>query len=513
MNKLKSLGPHVLLIATSCLLILGTLDNGQDWGGDFAAYIMQAKSLYEGQPGAFVDANRFTIEQTTHTLAPVAYPWGYPAMLAPVYAAFGQDINALKSVCVVCYLALLIFIAVAFRKTHPGVWLLGFVGLFALNPTLIAFLNNINSDVPFLLVSTLCVLLIGRSALHGQRFISPVVDGIGLGLLIAFACAIRTNGILLLATLLISQVLSRCITTDPPSQRLPKPGAWVQALPYVAFFAAMLVLRAVLPSGESSHMDYLRLITPGGIKYHVTYYGFLPKDFYAGVPYPFVLYLLTLPLALLGVARRYRRDYYIVVYLVLTYLLYVIWPVTQGLRFLFPIFPFYLSFVVSGLQALQDYLGVNGGRLRRALPVLPVLFVLVCFSIQSTGNARDNLARDRHTLAGPYTEPAQEMFAFVRASTDPDSVLIFFKPRVLRMMTGRKAYSARSLDESNLADYVVLAAEDNKWQVHPDQAARYLALGRIEKVYANSGFNIYRILPAAAGAESRANDPATVTSH
>ncbi len=513
MKSFKTLLPHYILIIAAGLLILCTLDNGQDWGGDFASYILQAKGLVEANPSQFVEANRFTIEQTTHTLAPVAYPWGYPAMLAPVYAAFGQDIVALKSVCVVCYLAMLIFIAVAFRKNHPGVWLLCLVGLFAVNPTLILFLNKINSDIPFMLVSTLCVLLIGRFAVHRRRFTSPVVDGIGLGLLIAFAFSIRTNGILLLATLLFTQIFSLCYTPNSQASDTRKQSLWLHTLPYIAFFAAMLLIEALLPSGESSHMDYLRLITPGGIKYHVTYYGFLPKDFYAGVPYPFAIYLLTLPLAIFGIARRYKRDYYIVVYLVLTYLLYVTWPVTQALRFLFPILPFYLSFVLSGLQALQDYLGSNGGRLRRALPVLPVLFVLACFSIQSAGNARDNLARDRHTLVGPYTEPAQEMFAFVRASTDPDSVLIFFKPRVLRMMTGRKAYSANNLDESNLADYVILAAEDNKWQVHPDQAARYLAHGRIAKVYSNSGFDIYRILPATAGAESHANDPATVTPH
>ena len=93
MNTLKSFVPYALL-ASACLLAIGTLNNGQDWGGDFSSYIMQAESLAEGSPKAFIETNQFSMEHSSRHIAPVAYPWGYPAMLAPVYAVAGQDMLA-----------------------------------------------------------------------------------------------------------------------------------------------------------------------------------------------------------------------------------------------------------------------------------------------------------------------------------------------------------------------------------------------------------------------------------
>ena len=495
MKKLQPLWPHALLIGFSGILIIGMLNTGHDWGGDFSSYIMQAKALVEGEPGKFVDENRFTIVHTTRAIAPVAYPWGYPAMLAPIYAGFGENYIALKSVAVACYLLLLIVIAVGFRKNHSGVWLLGLVGLFAVSPTLLAFLNRINSDIPFMFISTLGVFMIGRFVVQRRYFVSPVWDGIGLGLLIATASSIRSNGILLLVTLLLSQVVAwRMNRTSDGQPESRKPGSLLHALPYLAFFVVMLLLRATLPGGEESHLDYLKQITPGGIKYHLTYYGFLPTDFYEGIPYAFPVYLLTLPLAFLGIARRLREDFYIVIYLVLTYILYVLWPITQPIRFLFPILPFYLSFVLTGLEVLRGNTDYTRNRLRPAVCFLPVLFVFICFSWQSIGLAQNNLNRGRATVIGPHTQPSEEMFDFIRTYTEADSAVIFYKPRVMWMFTGRKAYSTRDLDNLSAADYMVLLAEKQKRQYQPDQVAQLIDQGLIEQVYENSGFRVYRLV-------------------
>ena len=61
-----------LLICVSAVLMLGNLTQGHNWGGDFAAYIMQAKSLTELDPAAFVESNRFTVEQSSHPRGPIA---------------------------------------------------------------------------------------------------------------------------------------------------------------------------------------------------------------------------------------------------------------------------------------------------------------------------------------------------------------------------------------------------------------------------------------------------------
>ena len=494
MKKLNPIWPHALLILISGLLILGLIDHGQDWGGDFAAYIMQTKSLVEGNPSEFIEANRFTIEHTTYAFAPVAYPWGYPAMLAPIYAGFGQNIVALKSVGIACYMTLLIFIAVAFRKMHPALWLTMLVGFFAVNPTLLLFLNKVNSDIPFMLVSTISVFLIGRVAVFRKPLVSPLIDGLCLGLLIALACTIRTNGVLLLASLLVTQIVSSLIPAlDSQKSQPAKQPRGMLILPYLAFFSTMILVRLSLPDGESSHMDVLRQISPGNIYYNITYYTLLPRHVYDGAPYPQLIYLLTLPLAALGVARRFRRDYYILIYLVLTYILYVLWPITQGVRFLFPILPFYLSFVVTGLEVSQGNASSPCAKPRRTLCILPALYVIVCLSVQSISIAQENLNRGRNTLDGPYTDAAIQLFDFIKTSTEPNDILVFFKPRVLRLYTGRKTFSARNTDSQGPADYLIVKTGEMKNQVQPEGIAKLTEQGRATRVFQNSDFEVYRL--------------------
>ncbi len=508
MNKLKSVVPHAL-IAAAGLLIVCTLNTGHDWGGDFSSYIMQAESLVEGSPKQFVEANQFTIEHSTRHIGPVAYPWGYPAMLAPVYAGYGQNMLALKSVGAVCFLLFLAVLWAGFRKRHPGVWLWCLVGLFALNPTLLVYLNRIQSDVPFLLFSTLCVVLIGQFVIERRRFISPGLDGILLGVLIAVACTIRNNGVVLIATLVVTQAVvfvsqfkPRRVCNDlasspakglDPTETPTRHSLWVSALPYVSFFVVILASRVLLPSGESEQLDVLKDISLGTLWYHLFYYGNMPAEFYAGVPLPYLVYLASLPLVIVGVFRRRRSDHHMAVFVVLTFGLYMVYPPLAGFRFLFPIMPFYISFMLSGLEALQG--GAAGGRsvLRRVLCILPVAIILVCFAVLSISNARDNLNRSRATLEGPYTESSSALFSFIKQETEPDSTLVFFKPRVLRMNTGRRSFTTLDLDPLRRGDYLVMYLRDTNKQLSLEDADRLAEQGNSELIFTNNDFRVYRL--------------------
>src|SRR5215472_2110180 len=168
--------PALLIISISALLLWSGLKNGHDWGDDFSAYIMQAKSIAEGKPSEFIDANHYTIEEQPAFIGPVAYPWGFPVLLAPFYALFGLNMIALKSVGVVCFLLFLFLLWSGFRNYHSDFWRLVLLCVFAINPTLLRFMDNILSDIPFLLASTFSILLIGRLVIERRRLISPACD-------------------------------------------------------------------------------------------------------------------------------------------------------------------------------------------------------------------------------------------------------------------------------------------------------------------------------------------------
>ena len=101
-----------VILGLSAVLGLLLLTKGQDWGDDFAAYIMQAQSIVKGNEQSFIERNAFTINSTDFILGPVAYPWGYPLILASVYAVTGLNLIALKLPVLVFFIA---FLFVLFR--------------------------------------------------------------------------------------------------------------------------------------------------------------------------------------------------------------------------------------------------------------------------------------------------------------------------------------------------------------------------------------------------------------
>src|SRR5437867_7733666 len=147
---------RLLLIVIIISLILGasTLTRGHDWGDDFASYIMQAGSILSGRTREFVEHNSFTIFESSSQTGPVAYPWGYPLILSPIYAIKGINPLALKSPGLCFYAGFLVclYFLVNSRLTRAESLLV--VSLFAFNPLLIQFLDQILSDIPFLFLST-----------------------------------------------------------------------------------------------------------------------------------------------------------------------------------------------------------------------------------------------------------------------------------------------------------------------------------------------------------------------
>src|SRR5215207_4284321 len=147
------------IIIVSVFLGAATLTRGHDWGDDFASYIMQAGSILNNSTRDFVERNSFTIFESSNQIGPVAYPWGYPLILSPVYAVKGISPLALKLPGLFFYAGFLICLYLLMNNRLTRTESLLIVSLFAFNPLLIQFLDQILSDIPFLFFSTLALLL------------------------------------------------------------------------------------------------------------------------------------------------------------------------------------------------------------------------------------------------------------------------------------------------------------------------------------------------------------------
>jgi hypothetical protein len=201
----------------------------------------------------------------------------------------------------------------------------------------------------------------------------------------------------------------------------------------------------------------------------------------------------------------------VIAYITLTYLLYTLYPFDQGLRYLFPILPFYFSFVLSSLEKYAEAGGAGPERwARRVICVLPVVLVLLYLGNASTVNALDNLAHGRGNRFGPFTETSTSMFSYIRENTAEDSVIIFFKPRAMRMMTGRRSLMITRVGELSRGDYVGVyrpgEESDDLDQISPGSVRCLTETGALRPVYANRDFVVYRRTEAREHAVHPDND-------
>src|SRR4030067_1645665 len=126
------------LILLSTALAFSLLTKDHEWGDDWASYLMQAVSITEGQTGEFIQRNTFTMRESTHFIGPDAYPWGFPALLAPFTLACGPlNVFCLKFVNLIFFaLFLWVFYALLARRLPPLESAL-LLAVFAFSPLLL----------------------------------------------------------------------------------------------------------------------------------------------------------------------------------------------------------------------------------------------------------------------------------------------------------------------------------------------------------------------------------------
>ena len=501
------------IVLSTLIICLCTLNYAHNWGGDFSVYIMQARSISQFSTGEFIENNRVTIEQSSTRIGPVAYPWGFPVMLAPIYATFGLHLFALKIIGILSYLGFLVVIWYGFERFHSLLWRSAYVLFFAVNPTLIGFVNHILSDIPFLCVSTLAVCLIGQIIVEQRVFWSRVKDRVLLGIIIACAFFIRTNGILLFGVLCWSQLVVMCSFIW---SRHKQGMAWKEAtvgscvkdsenphkrllpfVPYISLGCFVLFWKLILPEGGTSHLEHLERVNAESIKGNSIYYKDLLACFFAGIPDygvhkgQWIAYIITLPFVVIGLTRHIRIAHHMLIYILLTYALFILWPHKQGLRFLFPVLPFYILFFISGVSVFARGRQVWAQTLTTLVCVLPISFALFHFGARSIHQAEIQLQTSNRVKHGPFADYSLEMFDFIQKQTTMEETIVFFKPRVMRLMTNRNAVRIDNVNNLLVADYVCFF--NNLHPFHIKQMQVLEQQQRAEIKFSNKHYVVYKL--------------------
>jgi hypothetical protein len=479
------------IILLSTLLAYSLLNLDHEWGDDWASYVMQAVAITKGDTQEFIQRNTFTMRESTHFIGPDAYPWGFPALLAPFTLACGPlNVFCLKSINLIFYaLFLLAFYLLLARRLPPFESAL-LLAVFAFSPLLLQFDNQLTSDIAFLFFSTLGLLLIE----HVERVTNSLYK-ILLGLALFFAFFVRTNGILLVPTLFLAQAFTYLQASPrifPNWKRL----LTNDLIPYY-FFGLLTALNLMLfPAGEGSHIEHLSKISLASIADNLSAYFALPAYLFNDLPQANIIYGFLLPFFFGGIVLNFKRDFHLIAYLVLSYALFIVWPDQQGIRFLFPLLPLLIYFAYRGMEATSFALTERHPRLGQWLTRAFWLFIAASFAWTSLGLARDNLAQGRGPYGNVFDPLSIEMFDFVKSDTPADSIIAFYKPRALRLFTDRDSLLVDKCEALPMADYIVLRkSRGDVDQVSPDKVESCNTSVLVEQVFENKKFAVYQVSP------------------
>lgn len=475
--------PFLIIIIISFLLGAAILDRGHDWGDDFASYIMQAKSIWTGTTQQFVDHNRFTIEESSIIIGPIAYPWGYPLILAPAYAIKGLKPLALKLPGLFLFMGFLVCLYLLVKDRLKRNEDLLLVSLFAFNPLLIDFLNQILSDIPFLFFSTLSLWLMLRK----DRY--KTFNSLMLGAVIAYAFFIRTQGILLLASYGVVELFYLW------KNRADKEGVKqiTRSMLFVCSSFALLWLAYALafPGGGESYFNQYRDFKIGQIRKHTIEYFQMFSEFFGNANIWKYLYYGLFVFFLIGLWNRRKEEMIFIVFFVVWMLLLITWPAMQGPRFIFPLLPIFLYFTFQGINAFIGKIPEKNQAWGQRIFAVFWIVIIGIFLFQSSAEAYENLRRDRKAF-NAFDQRSLDMYEFVRENTSPDSIIVFFKPRAMLMFTDRDSYMALTCGELTRGDYVVINKIAENSQV-PEQEVDECGIS-IRAVFENKRFLVYKIL-------------------
>ena len=101
--------------------------------------------------------------------------------------------------------------------------------------------------------------------------------------------------------------------------------------------------------------------------------------------------------------------------------------------------------------------------------------------------------RDGGEINGPFDPYSIETYDFIKNNTPPDSVIVFFKPRAMHLMTDRDALALTECDRMLEGDYLALSKKvGENLQIPPERIDECKL--PLDMVFQNRRFIVYRVM-------------------
>jgi hypothetical protein len=400
------------------------------------------------------------MEHSEILFGPYLYPCGFPLILSVVYFFAGMNFVIMKWVCALFFIASLPLIYRIFKNSfNEKKYAFVIVICIALHWYFLTFTDNVLSDLPFFFFSLFSLFLMERSR--------TVVKQILLGVVIFYAYLIRDIGIVLIPTLFVFQVQQLI------REKLSLKKMFLQySIPYIIFIFLFILNTWLLPQGGANH--YSMVSDLSFTSRFFVYYTELLSSYLFDCIIPGYLWIPILLLIIAGMYYQGRKSLHILFYVLSVYVICILWPSKQGIRFLFPIIPFILYFMIRGVLMLSTAIKF------KYLNILIFVFAaLIVF--QSQKRVIRFSREDTNTV---QTSEMQELYDSVISNTNENDKIVFENPRVLRLFTDRNSFFSTNNDTIRAyADYVVMKRDepaDLPWLKGISDTKKY-SLYKVEK--------------------------------
>jgi len=479
----STINKHLRIWAPIMLVLGAVIIHGfsfhlyHNWGPDYAKYIVQAKAIVHG----FDYLDMYNIDYLL--------PWGFPALLSPMIAVFGFKLPIMKLFVTSFFIFSLPVIYLLFKSKLDFFSNMLLLVMFTLSPWVMSFKNNILADFPYLLFLLFSILLIQICIVDRRILVNRYFDLILLGLSIFLAIFIRTQGLVLIPTLIICQLIAYKVVKENPL----KYQFVAELIPYLIIVFFLLMVQIIFPKNQSGYLSLLvDNLAFRKILSNIKYYTLLPTDFFGFWKTSAVFYGMTIPLFIIGLLTRIRENYHYILYSAFPLGLLYVWPYQQGLRLIFSVMVFFMFFVFCGLEVVNQSIKLNVPAFVKMFKPVYVFGIVVIFFF----GYRDKAAYDwlgHFTIDGPYTSEAIEMFQFIREQTKEDEIVMFKSPPVMTLYTDRRAIDLvkdiQSLPEYTM-DYYVHSVDPSS----EDVEEKSFGLGEnFSLIFKNELFYVYQV--------------------
>ena len=489
-------------VAIGAVLAVLLHRTGHTQGDDFALYLRQARSLFDGDIGQVVSDNRFAVLNSDSGFSPIAYPWVWPLLLSPFVHAWGLDYDRLKLVEVATFCLWLVLLHGIVRRRIGWAPAIAIVAVFATSPLYLAHTDQLLTEFPHLAAVALVIWWYDRIRRDATLLTASNGRLIALGMLIVVAFNVRRESVVLLGVVGV-MVLYDIVVAGRANGDSVVVGAtdviraaWRAIVtPFVAFAVGAALAQLLLPTdllpdnGNSSAFLDDRM---------GEYPGILADQLGLGDHTALGVVVLVIALigVVIGVRQRPTLDTPLVVLAVLSALT-VSTHLRRVDRYWFQVTPWVAYFATVALVTVLGWLVARWGRSIRvatATALVPLGALVVAHGVVLAGDISDaqrynDLGR---VQSGPSNPFVATIFEAVDEFTPPDAIVAYYRARTMTLMTDRRAFQTKQLDRIvERADFYAERRNSTYWQpeLTPAEARR----AGFEEVWSDQRWILWRL--------------------